>query len=521
MSWEGGGGVTFFFLARLNDIRDIESKNGAGCFKVSFFIDTAFWVPWYDDEHFNRQSSVGTFTKFEPELRFPEVDVEGGMLRWGLRSAYFGSKAHQHETQLGQNYVTPVKGGQVSVVDPGSHWPRMWRVCISDEEIAEMAKLDKPDRKKLEPTNEKPMQVNPRLRKLFTKLDEERRTVHLRHPLEGIAFVTYEIHCTHRNNFELHEFPFDIHCLNIVVRLDRKDGDPMRRLIVPIGHDKAFFVSGRVPPMVDYHLARNLDWAVTKEANEYGGHDRIQAAAIVRRKPGYYIRNYVIIIFLITSSACTAFMAGPDNMEGRTTVIFMVLLAIIAFKYSGSSIMPTVPYATTLDYYITHSFYTVLVIGVICFAFSAVCTSGGSRGRDPARVDLDISCSKEPGRWYGLGWLPAYDPVAETATGLLCTFAWLLFNAHFWWPIWKRVQATLQIVDEVDIGWMSYKATKKPGMPRSKKFYGEVLIRSKADRAAAEAEEKKKAEGKKAAAAADKAKAAAAVAKNATTPMSL
>ena len=77
----------------------------------------------------------------------------------------------------------------VSVVDKGSHWPRMWRVCLDDDEVYEMSKMEKKEKKKLEPTNEKPQQVNERIRELFTRLDEMRE-LDLSQETEGIAFVT-------------------------------------------------------------------------------------------------------------------------------------------------------------------------------------------------------------------------------------------------------------------------------------------------------------------------------------------
>jgi hypothetical protein len=127
------------------------------------------------------------------------------------------------ETQLGQNYETVVEkaksalvtavmgkarasgGGKkttVSVVDPGSHWPRLWRVSLTQEELARHKSLDKNERKKEEPSNENPMPkgLSPRLRELFTKLDKQ-RVSDLSLPSEGIGFVTHEVHCTHRNEF--------------------------------------------------------------------------------------------------------------------------------------------------------------------------------------------------------------------------------------------------------------------------------------------------------------------------------
>lgn len=195
----------------LNDLRDIHSANGNGTFKCNFFLDVAFWVPWWDSEHFDTQATVGTFSRFEPLFEFPGVDVEGGMLRWGLRSAEFSKhkdSSRQHEGQLGQNYTTELKGAKgqakkvVSVVDPRSHWPRLWRVSITDEELKAMAKLDKKERKNMEPSNEDPCPpgLQPRLRALFADLDRAREK-NLVFPTEGIGFVTYEIDCTHRNEF--------------------------------------------------------------------------------------------------------------------------------------------------------------------------------------------------------------------------------------------------------------------------------------------------------------------------------
>ena len=482
---------------RLNDIRDIESANGNGTFKVSFFLDTAFWVPWWDKEHFEHTSTVGTFSKFEPELAFPEVDVEAGMLRWGLRTAEFGAKARKHEVQLGQNYETELNSAKnammamlmrknnsasknmVTVADAGSHWPRLWRVCVNDDELEALEKLDRKERKKLEPSDETPKAVPPRLRDLFTALDEQREK-NLPNPNEGIGFVSYEVHCTHRNEFNLHEFPFDMHLLRIIVRIDKKDGDPMSRTIVPVAHDLAFFVSSRVQKMTDYHLAKCLDWDVVKEPASYGGNQRINASAIVRRKPGYFVRNYVVIVFLLTSSSFTAFLSRPDDFNTRVAIIFTVLLAVVAFKYNSSDMMPRVSYATILDSYILLNFYIVLAVAVASFVFSMQCTMGGIMSGDRRRVVVDTSCSKMPGHWYGMSWLPVYDPVVETCVALFAMGLWLGANAWYWQGVWKRIQYNLRVVEKIGIGWMSYKSLDTSKVKG--RFDAERFIQRKGDK---------------------------------------
>jgi len=467
---------------RLNDLRDIDSANGDGTFKVSFFMDTAFWTPIWDEEHYGDPSTTGTFTKYEPVWQFPDVDVDGGCLSWNMRNAYFSKNpdCHQHETQLGQNYTTVVNAKTnvlqervvgrsaaasakriVSVTDPGSHWPRMWRVCMDDHEVSAYRKMSKKEKKKIEPTNENPRTVNDRLKKFFTKLDRDRE-MNLSHPTEGIGFVTYEITCEHRNTFSLNEFPFDMHLLKIIVRLGCRDGDTMSRTLIPIGHDKGFFVSSRVQKMVDFHLARNLDWEVTKEPPSLGGFQRINAACIVRRKPGYFVRNYIVVIFLLTSTMFCAFMARPDDFATRVGIAFTVLLTVVAFKYGGGENIPQVSYATILDSYILINFYVVLLLSIVSFLFSMQCTMGGIL--NTSHITSDILCSTRPGHWYYMNWLPVYSPVAETICSVLLAGFWVGTNYWYWQKVYDRIQVNLKVINEVDIGWMIYKYKGRPGM---------------------------------------------------------
>mmetsp|Transcript_67414 Transcript_67414/g.152569 ORF Transcript_67414/g.152569 Transcript_67414/m.152569 type:complete len:783 (-) Transcript_67414:278-2626(-) len=457
---------------RLNDLRDIDSADGNGTFNVSFFMDVAFWAPWWDKPHYVDKDTVGTFTRYEPVFEFPEVDVEGGDLTWNMRNAYFSKNpdCHQHETQLGQNYTTPCKEpvkdpatGEtstrhwtVSVVDPGSHWPRMWRVCMNEDELNDWKRMDKKARKKVEPTNQKPMNVIPRLRGLFLAIDAERER-NLALPTEGICFNTYEITALHRNTYELNEFPFDMHALKIIVRLNKRDKDPMDRIFIPSGHDKGFFVSSRVQKLTDFHLARNMDWEVTKEPASLGGFQRINSACIVRRKPGYFVRNYIVVIFLLTTSGFTTFFSRPDDFGTRVGINFTVLLSVVAFKYSGGGNIPQVPYSTILDSYINLNFYIVLFIAVVSFLFSMQCTMGGIMSGNMERLTEEVLCSSIPGHWYMMEWFPVYDPVLETGVGLFLTIVWVGTNAWYWDKVYKQMQVNLKVIDEVDIGWMIYK----------------------------------------------------------------
>jgi hypothetical protein len=210
-------------------------------------------------------------------------------VKWVGRETEFSKDVHsrQHECQLGQNAETslskPGKKGEKSgiqgdkyyttpprcfqlwkagegllaskkekkptklfarVSDKESHWPRLWRTLVSDQEINEIYIEKKKPKEQYEPTNLNPTHMHDRLKELCTFLDA-RRAKALSHPEEGIVYVTYEMQCEARQAFYLQKFPYDFQELNIVVRMAKDITDPLLRHIVPLAHDKAFFCSGR------------------------------------------------------------------------------------------------------------------------------------------------------------------------------------------------------------------------------------------------------------------------------------
>lgn len=211
--------------------------------------------------------------------------------------------------------------------------------------------------------------------------------------------------------------------------------------------------------MVDYHLARNLDWEVTREPMSYGGLQRLNASAIVRRKPGYYIRNYLLVIFFLTTTTFVGFGCRPDDMNSRVTVIFTALLSIVAFKYSGTSRFPQVPYPTILDSYIVLNFYVCLGVGLIQIILTFQCTSSGNVNEK--FLQENVLCNTKPGIIVGMPWFPAYSAVFEICVAILCFIGWVGANIWYWHGLYARIRTNLDIIDEVGLGWMNYKTKNK------------------------------------------------------------
>ena len=246
----------------------------------------------FDRAHHSDPETCKKFAEYEPQFDFPDTLAEIK----GRETEFSQDKtARRHECQLGQNAETlldkkPKKGDELKgpmgdplftsppralqgwrkgdglqadlaakkhtnvkhyarVGDKTSHWPRLWRVLVSDAELTEMESMGKDERgndkrKKFEPSNGKPEQMHSRLKELF-KFCDAKRAKNLSHPDEGIVFATYDVACKSRQVFSLQKFPYDFQELCIVVRLTKDHHDPFTRHIVPVCHDKAFFCSSR------------------------------------------------------------------------------------------------------------------------------------------------------------------------------------------------------------------------------------------------------------------------------------
>ena len=147
------------------------------------------------------------------------------------------------------------------------------------------------------------------------------------------------------------------------------------------------------------------------------------------------------------------------------------------------------------------SFSLHLLLGAVCsFLGNPLCAASGCPFQcAPAAVTPSLAHLISR---YGLDWIPPYNPVVETVVSLVLAAVWMGTNAWYWNKVWKRVQFNLNVIDEVDIGWMIYKFKGRKGMKG--KYDSEKLIafkedpktaaRRKAKAAAAAAAEAKKKE---------------------------
>jgi len=338
-------------------------------------------------------------------------------------------KSRRHELQLGQNKETssklkkgkrlPLAEGRAAgaavkfyVHEPTAHWPRMWRALVTDDELVAVlggAREGKPPPPKKKPTLvrsisnlvvEKPKEPEVgkkkrasvtnlvhvekskvpdaaacalALRTKFAAIDLQ-RDKDLAHPDEGIVFLTHEVEGVCVEHFELEEFPYDTQSLTIKIKFEKGPDDPLGRFIVPLCIDKAFFCTSRIAPLVEWTIAKNLDWQVETGAGgnsaRDGGKQRLLARIIVCRKSYYYTLHYILMAWSITTVVFASFTVVQDNIETRSNIVLTVLLTVVAFNYVCQDKIPKVPYATILDGFLIANHCVILFIGLVILYFS-------------------------------------------------------------------------------------------------------------------------------------------------------
>ena len=107
----------------------------------------------------------------------------------------------------------------------------------------------------------------------------------------------------------------------------------------------------------------------TETTSQKQKQQRICIACSVTRRPGFFIWNMFIIMFLICSLAFCTFVVSVEKPENRLQLSFTLVLTTIAFKFVANQTIPRISYLTFLDKYILIS---MTIMCCICVWHSVV-----------------------------------------------------------------------------------------------------------------------------------------------------
>lgn len=84
----------------------------------------------------------------------------------------------------------------------------------------------------------------------------------------------------------------------------------------------------------------------------------------ISRKPGYYLYNAYMLIFLITTLGFVPFAFDPNGPQFRCQVTGLLILTSVNFRWLVTQRLPSVPYLTSLDKYAIGSLFHLVIFCV-------------------------------------------------------------------------------------------------------------------------------------------------------------
>ncbi|XP_052787031.1 uncharacterized protein LOC128222184 isoform X2 [Mya arenaria] len=154
-------------------------------------------------------------------------------------------------------------------------------------------------------------------------------------------------------NLELHEFPFDVQDLSVVVSSEHEDD------LIEIVEDEEEISAVNVMCFVDeteWHI-RDLVYTEPRVFNKEISDTQFKNPALLvkcvaTRRAGFFLYNIIMIMTMISSLSLTTFGVNTVKIENRLQLGFIITLTGVTFKMVSTSSLPKIPYLTHLDRFI-------------------------------------------------------------------------------------------------------------------------------------------------------------------------
>lgn len=172
--------------------------------------------------------------------------------------------------------------------------------------------------------------------------------------------------------FELHEFPFDVQDLSIVVSLLQSHEwvalEPNEEF--PSTYIQSNFQLGNIYGIVFKDIVL-VDIRQSSASESASGliYPRVGFTVVLQRKPWYYVTNVAMPMMVITYLAFLSFAKTQDDTKvdvpDRLSITLTLLLTAVAYKFVVASLLPQVSYLTQLDQYISVCFAIMVVVASV------------------------------------------------------------------------------------------------------------------------------------------------------------
>ncbi len=155
------------------------------------------------------------------------------------------------------------------------------------------------------------------------------------------------------SNFDLHEFPFDAHRLE--VRLEANSTDVGEVLYVA-GESTVRDEEGSGSPLAVPHGWKLVRLSTGTAESRFPQLDeafsRFMVRVEIRRNPHYYWWAIVLPLLPIVATSWSVFWMDPTEFNSQASVGMTAMLTVVAYRITIDSSLPLLSYMTRMDYFL-------------------------------------------------------------------------------------------------------------------------------------------------------------------------
>ncbi len=197
---------------------------------------------------------------------------------------------------------------------------------------------------------------------------------------DGRVFYQQRASGTFSQPLELGKFPFDSQSIELTLV---SAGFLSEELNIIIEES-----SGVVPELSlpDWSVT---EWSIQSDTVSSGlkgiNWDRVVLSVEVERHAGFYLLKILLPLVLIVFMSWAVFWLDPSQVGAQISVSITAMLTLIAFRFSMTSMLPSISTLTKLDWFLTHS--TLLIfLGLMEVVYTSWLATSGELAR-ARRID--------------------------------------------------------------------------------------------------------------------------------------
>ena len=192
----------------------------------------------------------------------------------------------------------------------------------------------------------------------------------------------------------LRAFPFDAQVLNISFESGAHAADEVELQMLRTAGSNVASRLVQEGGLAEWGFAslREVERVNTLEFDD-SQYSNLEVQVVVRRHSGYYVKKIMLTVLLIVGMSWSVLWIDPTEVADRIAISTTLGLTAIAFNFVVNDALPKIPYFTSMDYYLTLSFFAI-VFTVLENVVSFYISQGGV-GHDAAAAmaaakDLDF-----------------------------------------------------------------------------------------------------------------------------------